>query len=47
MSPDILTTLLISVLLVTLVHVFLSKRFRANNDKLWNDYLNPQIRTKI
>ena len=38
MSSDILTTLLISVLLVTLVHVFLTKKFRINADKTWEDY---------
>ena len=47
MSSDILVTLLISVLLVTLVHVFLTKRFRTSNDILWADYLNPQSRAKI
>ena len=47
MSSDILTTLLISVLLVTLVHVFLTKRFRINADKTWEDYLNPKTRAKI
>ena len=47
MSSDILTTLLISVLLVTLVHVFLTKKFRINADKTWEDYLNPKTRAKI
>ena len=47
MSPDILTTLLISVLLVTLVHVFLAKKFRMNSDQTWDDYLNPKSRAKI
>jgi len=47
MSVDILTTLLISVLLVTLVHIFLSKRFRISNDILWDNYLNPKSRAKI
>ena len=47
MSPDILTTLLISVLLVTLVHVFLAKKFRINSDQIWDDYLNPKSRAKI
>ena len=47
MSTDILVTLLLSVLLVTLVHVFLSKRFRITNDILWEDYLNPKSRAKI
>ena len=47
MSPDILTTLLISVVLVTLVHVFLSKKFRITADQVWDDYLNPKSRAKI
>ena len=47
MSSDILVTLLISVLLVTLVHIFLTKRFRISNDISWEDYLNPQSRAKI
>ena len=47
MSTDILVTLLLSVLLVTLVHVFLSKKFRISNDILWDDYLNPKSRAKI
>ena len=47
MSSDILVTLLISVLLVTLVHVSLTKRFRISNDISWADYLNPQSRAKI
>ena len=47
MSPDILTTLLISVVLVTLVHVFLSKKFRITADQIWDDYLNPKSRAKI
>ena len=47
MSSDILVTLLVSVLLVTLVHVFLTKRFRISNDISWADYLNPQSRAKI
>ena len=47
MSSDILTTLLISVLLVTLVHVFLTKKYRINADKTWEDYLNPKTRAKI
>ena len=47
MSVDILTTLLISVVLVTLVHIFLSKRFRISNDILWDNYLNPKSRAKI
>ena len=47
MSSDILVTLLVSVLLVTLVHVFLTKRFRISNDLSWADYLNPQSRAKI
>ena len=47
MSPDILTTLLISVLLVTLVHIFLAKKFRVNSDQIWDDYLNPKSRAKI
>ena len=47
MSSDILVTLLVSVLLVTLVHTFLTKRFRISNDISWEDYLNPQSRAKI
>ena len=47
MSSDILVTLLISVLLVTLVHIFLTKRFRISSDISWEDYLNPQSRAKI
>src|SRR5210317_2416791 len=47
MSSDILTTLLVSVLLVTLVHFSLLKKFRKTADKLWDDYLNPKNRVKI
>ena len=47
MSSDILITLLLSVLLVTLVHTFLTKRFRISNDILWDNYLNPKSRAKI
>jgi heme exporter protein C len=47
MSSDILTTLLISVLLVTLLHFSLLKRFKIAADTLWNDYLNPKNRVKI
>ena len=47
MSTDILLTLLLSVLLVTLVHVFLARKFRNSNDILWDDYLNPKSRAKI
>ena len=47
MSSDILTTLLISVLLVTLLHFSILKRFKIAADTLWNDYLNPKNRVKI
>ena len=47
MSSDILITLLLSVLLVTLVHTFLTKRFRISNDISWDNYLNPKSRAKI
>lgn len=47
MSIDILVTLLISVLLATLVHIYLTKRLRISNDILWEDYLNPKSRAKI
>ena len=47
MSSDILTTLLVSILLVTLVHFSLLKKFRKTADKLWDDYLNPKNRVKI
>ena len=47
MSSDILITLLLSVLLVTLVHTFLTKRFRIRNDISWDNYLNPKSRAKI
>jgi len=35
------------VLLVTLVHAFLTKRFKISNDILWDNYLNPKSRAKI
>jgi len=47
MSSDILTTLLISLVLVTLVHFSLLKKFNSTSEKLWNDYLNPKNRVKI
>jgi|TARA_B110000881_G_scaffold85749_1_gene75151 heme exporter protein C len=47
MSSDILTTLLLSLLLVTLLHFSLLKRFKITADILWNDYLNPKNRVKI
>ena len=47
MSSDILTTLLISLVLVTLVHFSLLKKFNSISEKLWNDYLNPKNRVKI
>ena len=47
MSSDILTTLLVSVVLVTLLHFSLLNRFKTKADKLWNDYLNPKNRVKI
>jgi len=47
MSSDILTTLLISLLLVTIVHFSLLKKFNSTSEKLWNDYLNPKNRVKI
>jgi len=47
MSSDILTTLLISLVLVTIVHFSLLKKFNSTSEKLWNDYLNPKNRVKI
>ena len=47
MSSDILTTLLISLVLVTIVHFSLLKKFNSTSEKLWKDYLNPKNRVKI
>jgi len=47
MSSDILTTLLISLVLVTILHFSLLKKFNSTSEKLWNDYLNPKNRVKI
>ncbi len=47
MSSDILTTLLVSVVLVTLIHLSVVKKFRSTAHKLWNEYLNPENRVKI
>ena len=47
MSSDILTTLVISLVLVTIVHFSLLKKFNSTSEKLWNDYLNPKNRVKI
>ena len=47
MSSDILTTLLISLVLVTIVHFALLKKFNSTSEKLWKDYLNPKNRVKI
>jgi len=47
MSSDILTTLLISLVLVTIVHFSLLKKFNSTSEKLWKDYLHPKNRVKI